>query len=317
VAATAHFAVPAKATSPLALWHLLSLDAPAVAALWTWFVARAVNVRLPLASPVAMALAVWILYAADRLLDARLLDEHSANAWTGEVASHVASPYDRLEARHLFHHRHRPAFASAIVAAALALAALLPALNPAAIRLSLVEGTLLAAWFLVLHATHSAHRLPKEIAVGLFFSAAVFIPTVAREPALRPGLMPIAAIFAALCSLNCLFIYAWEHGDPTLANLGHRPANCSPPHPTTRIALAHLTALNLTLTISAVALAVLYSPSVAAAAAEERLVPCACALSAALLLLLHRIRHRLSRVHLRAAADLALLTPLLLLPFMR
>ena len=62
-----------------------------------------------------------------------------------------------------------------------------------------------------LHATGSAHRLPKEIAVGLFFSAATFIPSVGREPGLRAEFLPAAILFAVLCSLNCLFIYAWEH----------------------------------------------------------------------------------------------------------
>jgi len=315
VAAAIQLVIPARAASPLALWHLLSLDAPAVAALWTWFVARAFHVSLPLASPVAMALAVWILYAADRLLDARLLNARSVNAWPWGQAKLIAFPQERLEARHLFHHLHRPAFLSAIVAAALALALLLPALNPAAIRLYWIEGALLAGWFLVLHATRSAHRLPKEIAVGLFFSAAVFIPTVARSHSLRLQILPSAALFAALCSLNCLFIYAWEHGDPGSANRETRHASACPPHATTRIALAHLTALNVTLTSSAVVLAILHSLPVAAA--DERLVPCACAVSAALLLLLHRLRQRLSRTHLRAAADLALLTPLLMLPFLR
>ena len=74
MAATTQLVEVKKASGPLVLWHLLSLDAPTVAALWTWFIARANHIRLPLASPVAMALAVWMLYAADRLLDARLLD---------------------------------------------------------------------------------------------------------------------------------------------------------------------------------------------------------------------------------------------------
>jgi len=323
VAATTQLVIPARAATPLALWHLLSLDAPTVAALWTWFVARAVRVNLPLASPVAMALAVWILYAADRLLDARPLDTHSLNSpalrpWLKSNATRakiIAFPQDRLEARHLFHHRHRKAFLSTIIAATLALATLRPRLAPAAIRLYLIEGSLLLAWFLVLHATRSAHRLPKEIAVGLFFSAAVFIPAVAREPGLRIVLLPCAVLFAALCSLNCLFIYAWEHGDNHLAYREDRRANTQPPHPTTRIALTHLIALGVTVTISAILLAVLNSrPSTDAG---EKLLPCACAISAAFLLLLHRHREHLSRVHLRATADLALLTPLLLLPFLR
>jgi hypothetical protein len=328
VAATTQLVIPARAATPLALWHLFSLDAPSIAALWTWFVAHVFQVSLPLAAPVAMALAVWILYATDRLLDAQILDTHLSDARVprprgsgarprdqATYAMVLASPQDRLEERHLFHHRHRKAFLSTILAAALALAALLPRLDPAAVRLYLIEGGVLLSWFLVLHATSSAHRLPKEIAVGLFFSAAIFIPTVARDPARRLDLLPCAALFAALCSLNCLFIYAWEHEDGRLANPEQRLANARPPHPTTRIALAHLTVLDATVTISAIVLAILHSLS--STPAGETLLPCACAISSVLLLLLHRHRGRFSRVHLRAAADMTLLTPMLLLPFLR
>jgi hypothetical protein len=280
VAATTQFVLPVRTTSPIALWHLLSLDAPTVAALWTWFIARASNIRLPLAAPAAMALAVWILYAADRLLD----------------AAHP-SPVSELEARHHFHHRHRRTFLSGISLAAVALAALLPHLDLAAIRLYLLEGALLIAWFLIVHTTRSAHRLPKEIAVGLFFSAATFIPTVARAPALRPVLLPSAVLFAALCSLNCLFIYSWEH----------RPSGRQP-HATTRLALAHLPTIAVCIALAGTALTLFTHP---------KPVPGACALAAALLLALHRNRTRLPRTHLRAAADLALLTPALLLPFLR
>ena len=279
-----------KTANPLSLWHLLSLDAPTVAVLWTWFLARANHIRLPFASSAAMALAVWMLYAADRLLDARLLDAS-------------AHGDHELEARHRFHHRHRGAFLLGIGVAGIALAALLPRLDPASIRLYLTEGALLFAWFLILHATRSAHRLPKEIAVGLFFAAATFIPTVSREPALRLALLPAALVFAALCSLNCLFIYAWEHE-------GSEHAFAQRAHPTTRLALRHLTPFIVCTMIAGSAIITL-DPSC------PWVIPAACGLSSILLLVLDRHRHRLSEITLRAAADLALLTPLVFLPFLR
>jgi hypothetical protein len=275
--------------TPLALWHLLSLDAPTVAALWVWFIARSRHIHLPLSAPLAMGFAVWMLYAADRLLDAR------------NIGSTQAATAGEFEARHFFHLCHRRQFLIGIAVSAVAVAALLPRLDPAALRLYLVEGALLVAWFAVLHATHSAHRLPKESAVGLFFSAAVFIPTVAREPHLRASLLPAAILFAALCSLNCLFIYAWEHKGSA--------AHARTPHITTRVALARLPALAAVVGLISIAMACFAFPS-------SRLITGACGLSLALLLVLHRQRHRFSRTHLRAAADLALLTPLLLIPFL-
>ncbi len=241
-----------------------------------------------------MALAVWIIYAADRLLDARRAEE--GGAWAG------------LEARHRFHFAHRRAFAAGIGVAVAALGALLPALDAAALRLYLIEGGLLFAWFLALHTTHSAHRLPKEIAVGIFFSAAVFIPTVARVPALRVELAPAALLLAGLGALNCLFIYAWEHIRGPCTQTCDLDSS-KPPHATTRLALERLSPLAVTTLVAGLALAVVVRDF-------ARLISAACALSTALLLALDRNRGRLSRIHLRVFADLALLTPLLIVPLL-
>ena len=279
MAATTQLAVPARTSTPLALWHLASLDAPSVAALWTFFLARACGIRLPLATPAAMFLAVWVLYAADRLLDARILDRQP---WP-----RIASD---LEARHYFHRAHRPAFLAAIASACLALAALLPRLDQAARRIFFIEGALVIAWLLIVHVTRGARRLPKELIVGLFFAAATFTPTLARSPQLSAGLLPAAALFAAVCTLNCLFIHAWERERPTTS----LPRG--------------LCAAAAVLALACLALALL-SPA--------RPIPIACSLAATALLALDRNRRLLSRTHLRAAADLALLTPILLLPFLR
>jgi 4-hydroxybenzoate polyprenyltransferase len=240
-----------------------------------------------------MALAVWMLYAADRLMDARLLDIDPTR-------------HKGLEARHYFHHRHRTGFLTGILLSSIAVAALLPRLDGAAIRLYLILGGLVAGYFILIHARSNAaaqwevaHRLPKEIAVGLCFAAATFIPTVARRPDLRLPLLPIALLFATLCILNCLFIYAWEHEDQRTNG---------PTHTITCLALGNLPALTGALIFCSIALVLV----------DHRVpwpISCAIALSAAILLLLHNRRHAISRTTLRAAADLALITPLFLLPF--
>ena len=286
-------------SSPLALWHLLSLDAPTVAALWTVFLARSVHLPLPWTAPTAMFLAVWMIYVADRLLDARLLDTRALATGTPATGSWTAPS---LEARHHFHHLHRAGFLACFAAAAVALAALLHRQDPRELQLYALLATLLAAWMLLIHARPSAKsilRLPKELVVGLFFSAAVFIPTVARAPQLRLALLPAAALFAAVCTLNCLFVYLWEH-----------PIHRNHAHWTTRWATHHLPQLATATCALAALLASLAAKRSLATPATPAL---ACALSAALLLLLHTLRHRLTRTHLRACADLALLTPLLFL----
>ena len=159
--------VDGKAKSPLILWHLLSLDAPAVATLWTWFIAHVNHVPLHTSSLIAMAAAVWTLYAADRLLDAQSPgnDGLLKPGTTSIRAPPSLHGRDRDSRRSYW-----PFFCRAF--------------PKQAIRLYLILGGLVFGYFVIIHATRSAHRLPKEIAVGVCFAAATFIPTVAREPSL-------------------------------------------------------------------------------------------------------------------------------------
>jgi hypothetical protein len=251
----------------LAGWHLLSLDAPTVAAVWTWFVARASGVRLPWESIAAMFCAVWVLYAADRLLDAR-----------GTVG---------LEARHLFHREHGRGFRWGIAAACVALALLLPRMSGAAVRMDVGLGALLVGWFVVIHSGEKP--LPKEFVVGIFFAAAVFVPTAARRPELRAELVLPAALFGAVCCLNCLFIFAWEHEGIAMP-VGH----------------------GFTVTASRWAAWLGVGLAIGCLADGGNLVVRAAGLSVGLLVVVHLARKRIERTTLRAFADLVLLTPLLL-----
>lgn len=291
---------PSRSRSFIIYWHLLSLDAPTVAMLWTWFIARSSGVKLPLTSIAAMGVAVWLLYAADRLLDAR------------------SSGTSHLEPRHLFHRRHRSAFHAGIAVASLSLVFLVYRITPAALQLYAILSAPLIAYFVLIHlrrksstvrptarVPRSTPRLPKEIAVGLFFSAATFIPTVARDPSLRASLLPAAVLFGLACSLNCLFIYTWEH--PVVASTGYPEA-----HPATRLALRFLPWLTIFAIAGSLGLAIYGSLADSSGCAPWQLA-LAIALAGALLLQLHTRRHSLDPTALRAAADLCLLTPILLI----
>jgi hypothetical protein len=225
-----------------------------------------------------MAIAVWMLYVVDRLLDTRHLALDEPYSFTRE-----------LEARHLFHFRHRRAFLAGIAAAGVVLAALLPRLLDATLHFYFVEGVLLIAWFALIHSTRL--RLPKELVIGTYFAVATFTPTLVHHPMHPAVLLGSGILFVALCALNCLFIHAWERN---LAS--HSSANLA------KVATA-LLILSLAVALTA------GTPAGAIAGAS--------AAAAALLIALHRLRTRLSRIHLRAAADLALLTPLLLLPILK
>ena len=261
-----------------------SLDAPTVAAVWTWFIARCSGILLPWTDLAAMFIAVWTLYAADRLLDARSL---------------ACGRVEGLEARHLFHHQHRSTFHVGIVAGCLILSSLLPTLGWLELKLYLVLGGLLAAWLVVVHTARKTdvRPLPKEVAVGVFFAAAVFVPTLARTAeSLKHWLMP-AALLGALCSLNTVCIFAWERGG-------------SPAHRSTELAADRVLWLTAGLAMTAAWTAIWSSN-------EWKWLHGAVAFSALLLLLLHRARKRVERTTLRALADIALLTPLLAVLWMR
>jgi hypothetical protein len=255
------------------MWHLLSLDAPTVAVVWTWFTARVTGTAVPWTTYAAMGLAVWMLYAGDRLLDSR-----------GGVG---------LEERHRFHGRNRVWFLVGIGAASVGLAGLLPLLTASSLRLYLAEGALMAGYFLLIHAGPVGLRVPKELIVGPFFAAATFIPTVARAPWLRSELWPDAVLFGVLCSLNGLFIRRWEHGDGAAPwGMGWAVRGVE------RIAWG----------VVGVGVGMGFWFGV---------YPLACAGAAGLLLGLERVRGGGSRVGLRAAADAVLLTPLVVIPWLR
>lgn len=267
------------------LWHLCSLDAPTVAAAWTWFVAFAYGIILPWTSILSMFLAVWMLYAADRLLDAR-----------------TSQPGSGLEERHHFHHHYRKRFLSSLILLSMILAALLFRLTHVELKLFSALGALLFAYFFLIHVwpfqsagfSAKTNRLPKEFAVGAFFSAAIFIPTVARVTSAYASLLTGAILFALVCTLNCLYVYSWEHG-----------GDLSGAHWTTEFAVQHKNAV-IFVTLTACAAVALWPY----ASRGPALTALACGLSLLCFLILHVFRQRTSAIHLRASVDLALLLPL-------
>jgi hypothetical protein len=276
-------------------WHLLSLDAPTVAALWSWFFARAMRIELPWHAPLLLALGTWLVYVADRILDGTRAD-----------------PSTPLRERHLFHARHRNAFLVIAAAAGGALTWLVLARMSANARHE--DTVLFAAALLYLVLVHKPRLgginwLPKEIAVGLVFAAATAVPAWSRLNSGHAAFFPAIAIFAALCWLNCVAIERWEN----LSSTGKLQSPDA--HSTTRWVANHFglmaSALSLLLGILVVALAFgSRSPNF------RKTIPIyLAALAAAFILaLMDRQRDNFSTLHLRIAADLALLTPVLFLP---
>jgi hypothetical protein len=279
---------PWEAPSLMRLWHLASLDAPTVAVVWSWGFAWAANVRLPLWAPTLLALVAWFVYIGDRLLDAR--------------AGLRTPPLHQLRDRHRFHWRHRRILVPLAVAAALASGWIILSLLPAGARApdSLVGAATLAYF----SGIHSRRKLPpefgrllspllsREFLVGSLFTAGCLLPVWSQsvQPASSHLTLSLPAMyFAALAWLNCHAIGHWESSRNRSRRL--RFAGC----------LVGIGGLLLAATLA------LVEPRPAALLAAG-------ALSALLLALLERLRHRMTPLALRASADLALLTPLLLIP---
>jgi hypothetical protein len=263
-------------------WHLLSLDAPTVAALWSWFFVRAMHLHLSLPQAILLPLGTWLVYVADRVLD-------------GLRQSQAAL----LRERHHFHARHRTAFLWAASLFGVLLAwSVHTYMRPEALRDDSYIGVFALLYLLAVH--RGASRLPKELAVAVLFAAATAVPAWSRlsqSSALgKLQLAPAVVFFALLCWINCVGIEKWEGGVL---------------HATTRWAGLHLRPI-VTMTALFSLGAALLAPSPGLAA-----VYLAAAGSSGLLFVLDARSSRLSPLYLRIAADAALLTPLALFPFAR
>jgi hypothetical protein len=247
-----------------------------VAALWCWAFGRAARLRLAPWLPAALALGTWLFYVADRLLDARL------------------APQSTLRERHRFHDRHRLWFVGATAPVALALLVLVAKMPRSLLISYCVLGVLSLLYLGLVHLPsrargRSLRYFPKEFVVALLFAAASALPAwdearrrAAGMPRHHPLLL-LCPLFALLCWLNCVAIEDWEH-----RSHGKRIGW-----------LAWLTIVGSCLSL----FELLNHPA--------RWLAVAASLSGALFLLLDR--SRLTAGGRRIAADLALLTPLLLL----
>jgi hypothetical protein len=279
---------------PLRLWHLASLDAPTVAAVWVLAFAWAAKVRLPAGVVVSIALVVWSVYVADRLLDARKGLRRCA--------------VEGLRARHFFHWRRRRILVPLGIASALTAAWLiLPIMPVFAYRPNSVLAVAAFAYFTRVHLRREtvsgqefARRVArflspivsKELLVGVLFAAGCALPTWNRVAHRSWPLIVSVAFFAALAWMNCHAIEQWESAA--------REA---------RIDQA-ASALCLAGVLLAGVLGAVFIPAAQPRAAALLLAGAAAAL---MLAILDFYRGRLTPLALRASADLVLLTPLALI----
>ena len=248
--------------------------------------AWAAGVTLPLHAALVIVLGVWTVYVGDRLLDAR---------------ANLRSPAENtLRERHYFHWRHRRVLVPLASAAGAATAILVLACIPFVARER--DSVLAAASLAYFARVHQGHLSParrshpflqglitKELLVGLLFALGCALPALgsaftADLPA-RWALPGAVAFFAALAWLNCSAIDFWESEFPGRGRW--------------------LPGIAFLLSAIGFAVALLLGSF----APRPALLLASGALGAMFIALLHRSRARLSPLTLRAAADLVLLTP--------
>ncbi len=266
-----------EAPAAVRYWHLLSFDAPTVAVVWSLSFAWIAGARLPMWLLALQALVVWTVYVGDRLLDARKgLRERDGEG---------------LRERHFFHWRHRATLTPLAMMASLGSALIALHWMPVGAKeRSSVLGAASLAYFARVHSAGAGTRLKrfatKELLVGVLFTIGCALPAWSRGVD-GWAVSAAAAYFAWLAWLNCEAIEEWESG-----------TGCS----------GILRKAGWFAALGCVGAALMAGLDARAAA-----MLAAGAASALLLGMLDSMRGRLTAVLLRAAADLVLLTPALVL----
>jgi hypothetical protein len=177
------------------LWpNLLSLDAPIVALFWQILFVRCFHGSLGLLPAALLAVAVWLIYVADRTLD----------AWRGSSD----------QPRHEFYKRYwrtvLPIWIAALgVAGWLAWSRLPGPLFVEGVAVASGTGLYLAAVHLAPGLLRRANS--KESAVAVLFGLGA---SLAAWPGVQTTADVLAiALFSVLCWMNCAAIDDWERGD--------------------------------------------------------------------------------------------------------
>ena len=266
---------------PLAWVSAAAVDAPLVCVGWLWLLASEGHAVRPLSEGTVLGFSVWLAYMADRWFDGWRLKKADTNSF-----------------------RHRYVLANrttiGIIWSIVLIVTVIYAVNRLPPELLRRGSVLLAVVLVYFGAIHLGPRwlrrsVPKEIATALILVSGMllFLPSAGIP---IPALAAIALLFFA----NCALIGEWE----SEADLGQGFGSMADRIPSsmgfTRMLLA------LSVGISAFAATGLY-------ASEFRLVWLAAGLSSLLLLLLDLTQSRWNLANLRSMADIALMTPWLVL----
>ena len=276
------------------LWPgLLSLEAPVVAVCWLYMFAHVWQVTyLPWPAYAALAVSVWLVYVADRLIESRCRGEGDPS----------------LGPRHHFHLRHRKWFIAVAVLAACWLVVLQLWFLPVELiqSYSIPALLLLAGFFQLALLSARSGEIPylRNLVAGLAFGygtsmmAHIFVWTQGVWHLLISREM---LGFSVLCAVNITSIHVWERARRAETDAEKAAVELGLTMPLVIVA------------VSALAFAYMDNPHLFAEHDGEsptRPFFYAILISAGLHLVLNHVRARFSIEALRMLADLAMIVPL-------
>ena len=184
----------------MALAEPVDLDAPLVAVAWAWMFSRAWGVvSLPWELWLTLGVAVWIVYAIDRLLDVRRSKQGTL-----------------LDKRHYFHERYRTFYVVGIaLGAGWVIYSTLWALSQNVLFYGAFVLFLTVGYFVVaMTRTGAGHTgITQSVVAGLTFAYGTAAGVHAYSPVFNFSQMLVSwevILFAGLCAINMTAIDFWE-----------------------------------------------------------------------------------------------------------
>jgi hypothetical protein len=269
---------------PVWLWpNLLSLDAPLIAVLWLHLFAVSGRIALAPGVTLVLALVVWLIYIADRLLDG-------------------ARDRGAVSARHRFYRVHGKAFALLLAGLLAVTCWICLSLDYRTLRGGALLALIIGAYFALVHwlRRDQRSRFPKELVVAILFGIGTFFPAWIHLRHETFAMAITGALFILICWLNTALIEYSEW-------IRLRYASADAPHASTIIAGRHLLGIGIGLAALTSWMTMLGSFRL------ELPVLAAIALSALLLAMLGYFWRHLAINAVRVLADVTLLTPCLVL----
>ena len=181
---------------PVIWLNLVCLDAPLVAIAWLGVFARTFHVRIQPGNAVALFLTAWLIYLGDRLADSLLL-----------------RPGMPRSLRQDFCLRHREIWTAILVlVAGFDAYVVWRATAAETFFVGAVVGLLALIYLVLNHPFGRVWRtLPaKELVIGFLFAVGTLVALLPNLPRTQPAFVISAAMFAIVCSLNCISIAGWE-----------------------------------------------------------------------------------------------------------